>query len=334
MEKINYRYKFAAGVVLGTAIIAQIVRSIVFPELTIAFNIKAFFMSTLVFSAVVGIYFFINSSLDKFFPFEKGLATRIFIQVLIGVGILFLVHAIVFTIAEDRLPVKLDRIFITAVFILDFFAGLAINFMFFTEHFFKQWKVSIQRAERLEREKTQVQYDNLKNQLNPHMLFNAFTSLNSLIHENPEHASKFLKHLSKVYRYLLENEELVTLKKELEFLENYIHLLDMRFGEAIKIKLEISETDEARNIVPVTLQNLLENALKHNVLTKDRPLTIRIFTEGDYIAIENSLQRKSRVEGSNKQGLENLKNLYRYLASHEVKVEETQDKFTVKVPLI
>jgi len=316
------------------ATLALIVRLIVFPELSLLFNIKAYFLSIFVLSTVVSIYFFINSTLDKFFPFEKGLAIRIFIQVFIGVGILLLIHAIAFAVGKDHLPTRMDKISITAVFILDLFAGLAVNFMFFTEHFFKQWKRTFQRAERLEREKTQVQYDNLKNQLNPHMLFNAFTSLNSLINENPEHASRFLKHLSKVYRYLLENDEIVSLRKESEFLQNYIYLLDMRFGEAIRINVDISEKDKDRNIVPVTLQNLLENALKHNILTKDRPLAIRIFTENDYICIENSLQRKSRVESSNKQGLENLKNLYRYLDSKEVMVEERADKFCVKVPLI
>jgi two-component system, LytTR family, sensor kinase len=334
MKKIPIRYKVGAGIVVGLATIALIARLIVFPELTMAFQIKAFFASLCVLSCFVTIYFWINHFLNKMLPYEKGLTRRIILQLAIGLSILFGIHMVLLTVAGDRLPFKLDKIFLLAVFMLDLFGCLSINLAFFSEYIFKQWKASIQRAERLEKEKALVQYDNLKNQLNPHFLFNALASLNSLIFENQEQASQFLKQLSKVYRYLLENKEVVTLRKELDFLENYLSLLRTRFGDALIIKTEVQEKDKDAQTVPVTLQNLLENALKHNIVTTDRPLLIRIYTSNGYLCVENSLQRKSIVENSNRQGLVNLKNLYRYLAPKEVMVSETEAKFTVKVPLL
>jgi two-component system LytT family sensor kinase len=334
MKKIPLRYKIGAAIVLSLSTIALIARMIVFPELTLAFQAKAFVASTCVLGCFMTVYFGINHILNNILPYEKSLAGRIILQLAIGLTLLFGIHMILLSMAGDHLPFKLDKIFMLAVFILDLFGCLAINLAFFSEYIFMQWKSTIQKAERLEREKALVQYDNLKNQLNPHFLFNALASLNSLIYENQDQASLFLKQLSKVYRYLLENKEVVSLNKELEFLENYISLLKTRFGNALTIDIDIKEEDKECQTVPVTLQNLLENALKHNVLTADRPLLIRIFIEKRYLCVENSLQRKSIVENSNKQGLQKLKNLYKYLDSREVVITETKDKFSVKVPLI
>jgi two-component system LytT family sensor kinase len=333
-RKIPLRYQAGAYIVLGLATIALIARLIFFPELTWAIQIKAYFASICVLGCFTTIYYAINHILHRILPYEKSPAIRIVIQLVIGLSLLFGIHMILLSIAGDRLPFKLDKVFMLAVFILDFFGCLAINLAFFSEYMFGQWKFSIQRAERLEKEKAVVQYHNLKNQLNPHFLFNALASLNSLIYENQEQASEFLKQLSKIYRYLLENKEVVTLSKELEFLENYLSLLRTRFGQALDIKIEILEKDKEAQVVPVTLQNLLENALKHNIVTQDNPLHIKIYTASGYLCVENSLQRKSIVENSNRQGLVNLKNLYRYLDPKEVLITETEENFSVKVPLL
>lgn len=334
MSPINIRYKISAGLVLSLATFALIVRMIILPELSMEFQIRSYIASLFVLSFIISIYFLINNSLNKVLPYENGLMARAIVQVVIGMVLLFGLHSILFGFLIEHFPIKVEKKFIVAIFIVDFFACLAINFAFFSEYFFQQWKNSIQKSERLEKEKAVVQYDNLKNQLNPHFLFNAFTSLNSLIYENPEHASQFLKHLSKVYRYLLENKEVVALRKEEEFLQNYLYLLETRFGKAIHLRINIQEADKEKNIVPVTLQNLLENALKHNVLTLERPLHIHIYTENGCVCVGNSLQRKSIVENSNRQGLVNLKNLYRYLHAKEIEFGERDGIFYVKVPLL
>src|SRR5262249_11801226 len=153
-------------------------------------------------------------------------------------------------------------------------------------------------AERLEKEKSQVQFDNLKNQLNPHFLFNALTSLNSLIFENQSLASEFLQQLSKVYRYVLQNKEknFVTLQTELDFIQHYVSLLHTRFGPALFIEVEVAAPMREMALVPVTLQILIENALKHNIVDPKRPLKIDIVTMGDYLVVSNNLQVRKRVE--------------------------------------
>jgi ligand-binding sensor domain-containing protein len=189
---------------------------------------------------------------------------------------------------------------------------------------------------RLERDKAEIQYRNLINHLNPHFLFNSLTSLNSLILTNSKEASTFLRKLSVIYRYILQNKdsELVSLEAELAFAQNYIDLQTTRFGEGLRININVTPESLTRLIVPVTLQNLLENAIKHNIVSDDYPLTILIYTKNDTLFVQNGLQRKSFVETSNKQGLNSLKSLYRYLSPSQVRVDETATEFRVSVPLL
>ncbi|HEX8060438.1 MAG TPA: histidine kinase, partial [Cyclobacteriaceae bacterium] len=171
---------------------------------------------------------------------------------------------------------------------------------------------------------------------NPHFLFNALTSLNSLIFENQGLASQFLQHLSKVYRYVLQNKDknFVSVQTELDFIGNYVFLLRTRFETALTITFNIDVQSKDKAIVPVTLQILIENALKHNVVDKDRPLSIRIDTNDDYLVVSNNLQVRKLVETSNKQGLENLKSLYAFLTDKPVQINSNETEFSVGVPLV
>ncbi|GAB4034259.1 ligand-binding sensor domain-containing protein [Spirosoma gilvum] len=191
------------------------------------------------------------------------------------------------------------------------------------------------QATRLERDKAEIHYQNLINHLNPHFLFNSLTSLNSLIISKPKDASVFLRKLSFIYRYILQNKdkELVSLQDELTFAQNYIALQESRFGEALQINIRIDDRYLTRQIVPVTIQNLLENAIKHNVLSDEDPLTIQIYTADETLFVVNSLQKKVFVETSHKQGLASLKSVYHYLGTREVIVTETDSAFTVAIPL-
>jgi LytS/YehU family sensor histidine kinase len=246
------------------------------------------------------------------------------------------IRYVIYKFGEPALPFKLDSLFVATTWALYILFPTGINLGFFTVYFLERWKDSLVKAERLEKEKSQVQFDNLKNQLNPHFLFNALTSLNSLIFENQTLASQFLQHLSKVYRYVLQNKEknFVTVQTELDFIQNYVFLLETRFEGALSIRFDISEGARERAIVPVTLQILLENALKHNIVDKDKPLNIEVLTIGDYLVVSNNLQLRKRVETSNKQGLENLKSLYRFLTERPVLIEAGENRFAVKVPLV
>jgi two-component system, LytTR family, sensor kinase len=142
--------------------------------------------------------------------------------------------------------------------------------------------------------------------------------------------------LSRVYRYVLQNKDknFVLLNTELEFIANYVMLLETRFCGALKINFQITEDAKEKAIVPVTLQILIENAIKHNIVDKDKKLNIDVLTVGDYLVVSNNLQLKNKVETSNKQGLDNLRSLYKFLTDKPVVVEPTTDRFYVKVPLL
>lgn len=189
---------------------------------------------------------------------------------------------------------------------------------------------------RLEKDKSESQYQNLINHLNPHFLFNSLSSLNGLIVSEPELASDFLQKLSKIYRYILQNKdnEVVSLKHELSFVDNYISLQKSRFEDGLQFHISVGKEYLETGIVPVTLQNLFENAIKHNTLEETKPLVISVTVENQYLVVENNLQKRNFVETSNKQGLDSLKTLYKYLIDKPLVVEESSDKFTVKVPLL
>ncbi len=189
----------------------------------------------------------------------------------------------------------------------------------------------------LEKEKAMVMYESLKQQLNPHFLFNSLTSLSSLIQSaDTKTARDFLDSLSKTYRYILKSRdhETVVLADELKFAENYVRLQKTRFEKGLEVEIRIPEEQLQRKIVPVTLQNLIENAIKHNIIDDDSPLQIEIFTQDDCIIVRNNLQKKNFVETSNKQGLGNLRSLYQYLSQRPVELAEDGNYFTVKIPLL
>jgi sensor histidine kinase YesM len=180
-------------------------------------------------------------------------------------------------------------------------------------------------------------FETLKNQINPHFLFNSLNTLSSLIFIDREQAATFVRDLSKVYRFILEtrDKERIALDEELKILEAYIYLVQTRFKESLQINLQKSAHQKAKEIAPLCLQMLIENAIKHNVTSKGKPLIIDIFLESDaYIVVQNNLQPKSTMEFSSKIGLKNITSRYAYLTKLPVIIEESKDKFIVKIPLL
>ncbi len=192
------------------------------------------------------------------------------------------------------------------------------------------------KAQLLEKEKAVVQYENLKQQLNPHFLFNSLTSLRSLIRIDKQSAADFLDKISINYRYILKSSEseLVSVKDELEFVQTYIELQQTRFGKGLCVSIEANDESIHKKIVPVTIQNLIDNAIKHNSMDADNPLVIKIFTENNYLIVSNNLQLKENVETSNGHGLNYLISLYKYLDKRRLLIDKTKTHFTVKIPLI
>ena len=240
----------------------------------------------------------------------------------------------------SSLAIHIDTVFYQTIWfrglVLLVALGLIVGFLRYRSIQTAQVHTLQVQATRLERDKAQIQYQNLINHLKPHFLFNSLTSLNSLIAINPQQASAFLRKLSVIYRYILQNKDkdLVPLQDELAFVQQYITLQESRFDEGLQIRVDVPKTYLTRQIVPVTLQNLLENAIKHNIIDDDSPLVVRIYTEGDYLCVVNNLQKKAFVETSNKQGLTSMQSLYYYLSRQEIEVTETETEFCVKIPLL
>lgn len=192
------------------------------------------------------------------------------------------------------------------------------------------------KARELEKEKTVVQYESLKQHLNPHFLFNSLTSLRSLIKTDVKTATGFLDGLSKVYRYVLRSgeKELSLLRDEIDFVKTFVSLQKIRFGDGLNVIMDVDEEYNGCYIVPVTLQNLIENAIKHNTADRESPLTIRITATGGYVMVKNNLQRYGLVESSNKQGLKSLQKLYRFYTDRRILIGDDGKTFTVKIPLL
>ncbi|HEU0110516.1 MAG TPA: histidine kinase [Flavisolibacter sp.] len=199
------------------------------------------------------------------------------------------------------------------------------------------WRKTLMEKEKLEQLTIQQEFETLKSQVNPHFLFNCFNTLSSLITEDRKQAEVFLNELSKVYRYLLRNNEdgLSTLQTEIKFIESYYRLLKTRHGDAVQIEIEIDKKYEQYLLPTLSLQLLVENAVKHNVLSRSKPLVIDIFTTtGNKLVVSNNLQIRSLKAPSNKIGLENIRSKYELLNQPGVQVLEDANSFSVVLPLI
>lgn len=189
------------------------------------------------------------------------------------------------------------------------------------------------QSERMEKERVVAQLENLRNQVNPHFLFNCLNTLHALVRDNDE-ARDFVKHLASTYRYLLEhNENLVPLASEIGFVKDYIHLQQVRFKEALKFHLEIGAGYEGCMLPNASLQLLVENALKHNIITKIKPLHVEILAKDDWLYVRNNYQPKDSVKESTGIGQDNLKKRLSYLSLREPEFVLDGDYYVAKVPL-
>ena len=208
--------------------------------------------------------------------------------------------------------------------------------IFNSRKFLLEWRRSAIEAERLKSEYLASQYQSLKDQVNPHFLFNSLNTLTYLVYEDQDQAAQFIKKLSEVYRYVLDTREreVVALNEELAFTQSYIFLQKIRFEESLQVHLAVSDVSLYR-LPPLALQMLLENAVKHNELSEEHPLQITISTEGNArLIVKNNVQPKEIREASSGIGLDNIRARYAYLTEEEVMVTNDGQHFTVKLPLL
>lgn len=211
---------------------------------------------------------------------------------------------------------------------------IVIALVLHSRQFFLHWQKAAKDAQRYEKESITAKYESLKGQINPHFLFNTLNVLTNLVYEDQDKAVKFIKQLSQVYRHVLEtrDQELIKVGEELSFLDSYLYLQQIRFGDKLKLNVNLKNVNSL--IPPLVLQMLVENAIKHNVISNDDPLTISIYESEGFIVIENNLQRKMVLpDESPGIGLENIRKRYSILSSKQVEVI-VNDKFIVKLPLL
>ncbi|MFN0015362.1 MAG: sensor histidine kinase [Saprospiraceae bacterium] len=201
--------------------------------------------------------------------------------------------------------------------------------------FLLNWKEALVEAERLKKEQISARYEALKSQVNPHFLFNSLNVLASLVHQDADKAEQFIRRLSAVYRYILESRELemVPLDEELATLRAYLFLMDTRFGTALKADIRLPEPASGC-VAPLTLQMLVENALKHNEASKSHPLQIEIFQENSHIVVRNNMRSKNTLPESTGMGLENISARYQILTGKPILISDADGYFTVKIPTI
>ena len=230
-----------------------------------------------------------------------------------------------FNVADDMREFIYSSVIITTI----------ISMFMTSRLFLLNWRQSAIDAEAMKRASIKAQYDSLKNQVNPHFLFNSLNALTNLVYQDQDKAARFIKQLSEVYRYVLDSrdKEVVPISEELKFLESYLFLQQIRFGDKLIVQIDIPKTEG--RVAPLALQMLVENAIKHNVISEEDPLTIEIFRLEENLIVQNTLKRKQILsEDSSGLGLENIKKRYEFLSDKSVIVEETGSKFKVTLPIL
>ena len=273
--------------------------------------------------------------LQQRYPWNKSVVQRLVLELTLTTGV-----ACILIIALTYLlyPITRHEDFSNALFnnlivalIMNAVLVLATEGVFF----FRQWRDSAVTAERYKKESIRAQLESLRNQVNPHFLFNSLNTLSSLIDLDKELSKEFLDDLSTVYRYVLQHkdEEVVKLSTELDFINSFTQLLKVRHIDGLHFHFDIPEEALSKGLPPMTLQLLVENAVKHNIASRNKPLTIEIIGQGNGLAVRNKLQRKRKVQSTNI-GLNNIRSRYQYLIEQDIEVNEDGQYFEVRIPLI
>jgi sensor histidine kinase YesM len=214
--------------------------------------------------------------------------------------------------------------------------AITVSLIFYAIWYYKHLQENKVKEQKIIAGTASAKFDALKNQLDPHFLFNSLNVLTSLIEEDPRQAQKFTTSLSKVYRYVLEqkNKDLVSVDEEFEFARTYVRLLKMRFEDSIIFEIPDKCSNPDAKIVPLSLQLLLENAVKHNIVTKQKPLHIEVYEQHGVLVVKNNLQEKQVVKKSSGVGLQNIRQRYGILTDKKVQIIKTASEFSVQLPML
>ncbi len=274
----------------------------------------------------------------RMFPSHADLTKRLLKQLVVTIIFTFSMSFIIgaiesYTGAFTENEVVGKGLFQT--FLISFSATIFVVTLYEAVYFFTRWKESIAETEKLKKERLSSQLEALKNQVNPHFLFNSLNTLASIIPEDQKKAVEFVQRMSTVYRNILDlnQRQVVTLREELESLKDYLFLVQTRFPENLKVVYEIRDKDLEKFLVPMSLQILVENAIKHNVISMKKPLAILIKSDDTEFLVENEFQPKPQEQNGTKTGLKNIDNRNKLIFDRNIIVDVTEQTFGVRVPL-
>lgn len=289
----------------------------------------------------------VNLWLDRYLKWEHSPVKRLILQITLNTVHTFLLMVLIistYTFALTFLipaPVRDAQAVAYPVLQRSLYAFVAIlvvyQIIYISFYFFRQWSNTLVESERLKRENLSSQLQALQVQVNPHFLFNSLSSLVSLIEEDKVLAVEFVQELASVYRYLLQQktESLIKICEELNFIRSFIYLHKARCGDNLKAEIKIDKEYMNYLVPPQTLQILVENAIKHNIISGSRPLTIKIYNNNDrHLIVENNLQKKISDHKHTETGLSNIADRYRLLSRQDIKIESNNGIFRVTVPMI
>ncbi|MDI6045959.1 2TM domain-containing protein [Flavobacterium yafengii] len=340
MNRIYKELQRAIKLTLIIFAVIQLVNVIMGSEIYFGKRLLVNFLFTMMYTfSLYAANMFLFWKLDSYFEDKfsvKRLTLGFIGSFLVSLAVIFLMHVfeeVVYNknsfdyfLANEKPSSYLASIIIT------FFVTLSI----YTISFYKAYNENKVKEQKIIAGTANAKFESLKNQIDPHFLFNSLNVLSSLIEENPDNAQRFTISLSKIYRYVLEqkDKELVSIEEELAFAKTYMNLLKMRFENSLFYELPTTAINPEAKVVPLSLQLLLENTVKHNVVSEQRPLHIRIYVEGDYLAVQNDYQKKEVLQERQGVGLQNIVNRYGIITNRKVLIVQNEKTFTVKIPIL
>jgi len=250
-----------------------------------------------------------------------------------SVIIIILVHYLVHRLAYDTNIFDDFAKFVPQLFFV-LLISMLITIAFYVSYFFKWWRILVVNEAKLEQEAIQLRYNALKSQVNPHFLFNSLSVLSSLVDTDTQKAKLFIQQFSSIYRYVLEQreKELAPLAEEVNFIRSFTSLHHVRHGENLQVSIEVD--DNSGYIIPLSLQILLENCFKHNVISEEKPLNVRVWRENDYIVVQNNLQKRKAIHESGGVGLDTIRKQFEFLTKRAMQIEHNDKYFTVRIPIL
>lgn len=282
----------------------------------------------------------LNKQIDKFYNWKEQPLKRLLSQIALNsiystlITLSFTLFYLEFIV---HCPVSLVYDELKLIVFIAVIIFLLVDIVYIGAYFFRQWEQMTMEAEKLKQQNLISQYEALKNQVNPHFLFNSLNALTTLIAEDQNLAIEFVQRISNVYRYVLQNKdkELIKLTEEIQFIKAFLFLQKIRFGDNLNVNFAIPDCIDSYLIAPLTLQMLVENAIKHNIISREKPLYISIAFDCDsQLIVKNNIQKKNSPNGSIGIGLKNISERYRLLMNKVVTIAEINNEFVVSVPLI